>query len=80
MGKALPCQNVQRHIPGFLAVAYTESLIVVDMRGPRVMFRHGKEKKRMSLLHGPNSANCIASLTWGVTPLEHGMIMLLKFL
>ncbi|KAJ7459170.1 WD40 containing snare-dependent exocytosis protein [Mycena galericulata] len=58
---------------GFLAVAYTESLIVIDMRGPRVMFRRGRDKKkdRMSLIHASDSANSVASLTWAVTPLEN---------
>jgi hypothetical protein len=62
---------------GFLAVAYTDSLIVVDMRGPRVILRHGRDKKkdRMSIhLHTPESAN-IASLTWTVATIENGKIV-----
>ncbi|KAF7347607.1 WD40 containing SNARE-dependent exocytosis protein [Mycena venus] len=47
---------------GFLAVAYTESLIVVDMRGPRVILRRGRDKKkdRMSVHLHPSSDHHIA--------------------
>ncbi|KAJ7170200.1 WD40 containing snare-dependent exocytosis protein [Mycena filopes] len=56
---------------GFLAVAYSSSLVIVDMRGPRVIFRHGREKNRMSLnLHATDSVN-ITSLTWTVATLEN---------
>ncbi|KAJ7040330.1 WD40 containing snare-dependent exocytosis protein [Mycena alexandri] len=58
---------------GFLAVAYSDSLVVVDMRGPRVILRHGRDKKkdRMSLhLHSADSVH-IASLTWTVATLEN---------
>ncbi|KAK7063993.1 WD40 containing snare-dependent exocytosis protein [Favolaschia claudopus] len=58
---------------GFLAVAYTESLVVVDMRGPRVIFRSGRDKKkdRMSLhLHASDHTH-ISSLTWTVSTLEN---------
>ncbi|KAJ7675329.1 lethal giant larvae like, C-terminal-domain-containing protein [Mycena rosella] len=58
---------------GFLAVGYTNSLIVVDMRGPRVMFRRGRDTKkdRMSLhLHGSDSDG-ITSLTWTVATIEN---------
>ncbi|KAJ6483896.1 WD40 containing snare-dependent exocytosis protein [Mycena vulgaris] len=59
---------------GFLAVAYTEYLLVVDMRGPRVMLRRGRDKKkdRMSLhLHTSDAANTITSLTWSVATIEN---------
>ncbi|KAJ7651666.1 WD40 containing snare-dependent exocytosis protein [Mycena polygramma] len=56
---------------GFLAVAYTDYLIVVDMRGPRVILRRGREKKkdRMSLhLH---ASDPITTLTWTVATIEN---------
>ncbi|KAJ7492344.1 WD40 containing snare-dependent exocytosis protein [Mycena latifolia] len=58
---------------GFLAVAYTEYLIVVDMRGPRVMLRRGRDKKkdRMSVHLHTSDANSIASLTWTVATIEN---------
>ncbi|KAJ7109928.1 lethal giant larvae like, C-terminal-domain-containing protein [Mycena epipterygia] len=60
---------------GFLAVAYPDgSMIVVDMRGPRVMFRRDRDKKkdRMSIhLHTSDSANKITSLTWTVATIEN---------
>ncbi|KAJ6503249.1 WD40 containing snare-dependent exocytosis protein [Mycena vitilis] len=55
----------------FLAVAYTDYLIVVDMRGPRVILRRGREKKkdRMSLhLH---ASDPITALTWTVATIEN---------
>ncbi|KAJ6520108.1 WD40 containing snare-dependent exocytosis protein [Mycena sanguinolenta] len=57
---------------GFLAVAYTESLIVVDMRGPRVILRRGRDKKkdRMSALHSADHAH-ISSLTWTISTIDH---------
>ncbi|KAF7337490.1 WD40 containing SNARE-dependent exocytosis protein [Mycena sanguinolenta] len=57
---------------GFLAVAYSESLIVVDMRGPRVILRRGRDKKkdRMSALHSADHAH-ISSLTWTISTIEH---------
>ncbi|KAF8215929.1 lethal giant larvae like, C-terminal-domain-containing protein, partial [Mycena galopus ATCC 62051] len=58
---------------GFLAVAYTEALIIVDMRGPRVIFRRGRDKKknRMSTTHHPSDSTSIASLTWTISTIEH---------
>ncbi|KAJ7161293.1 WD40 containing snare-dependent exocytosis protein [Mycena crocata] len=58
---------------GFLAVAYTDSLVVVDMRGPRLMLRRGRDKKkdRMSLLHSSEAVNTITSLTWTVATTEN---------
>ncbi|KAJ6621080.1 lethal giant larvae like, C-terminal-domain-containing protein [Mycena sp. CBHHK59/15] len=58
---------------GFLAAAYTESLIVVDMRSPRVMFRRGRDKKKdtRSILHASEPANSIISLTWSISTLEN---------
>ncbi|KAF7303171.1 WD40 containing SNARE-dependent exocytosis protein [Mycena kentingensis (nom. inval.)] len=58
---------------GFLAVAYGESLIVVDMRGPRILLRRGREKSkdRMSFLHAHAAeANNITALHWSVAALE----------
>ncbi|KAJ7631237.1 WD40 containing snare-dependent exocytosis protein [Roridomyces roridus] len=54
---------------GFLAVAYSEALVVVDMRGPRVIFRYGRDKKRHSLIHSHDFG--ITCLTWSVTTLEN---------
>ncbi|KAJ7103251.1 WD40 containing snare-dependent exocytosis protein [Mycena belliarum] len=58
---------------GFLAVAYTDHLIVVDMRGPRVILRRGRDKKnnRISVHLHTSEANSIMSLTWTVTTTEH---------
>ncbi|KAJ6575407.1 lethal giant larvae like, C-terminal-domain-containing protein [Mycena capillaripes] len=58
---------------GFLAVGYADSLIVVDMRGPRVILRRGREKKkaRMSIhLHTSDHVD-ITSLTWTVSTIEN---------
>ncbi|KAF7311134.1 WD40 containing SNARE-dependent exocytosis protein [Mycena chlorophos] len=57
---------------GFLAVAYSDaSLLVIDMRGPRVIFRRGRDKKkdRMSLLHHGNASQ-IPALHWNVSAAE----------
>jgi syntaxin-binding protein 5 len=66
-------QALNSTLPGFLAVAYNAYLIVVDMRGPRVMLRHGRDKKkdRMSL-HASDSVNTITLLTWAVATIDKG--------
>ncbi|KAJ7269438.1 lethal giant larvae like, C-terminal-domain-containing protein [Mycena haematopus] len=58
---------------GFLAVAYTEYLTVVDMRGPRVILRRGRDKKkdRMSTHLHPTDHNNISSLTWTISTIEN---------
>ncbi|KAF7307215.1 WD40 containing SNARE-dependent exocytosis protein [Mycena indigotica] len=59
---------------GFLAVAHAESLIVVDMRGPRVILRRGHDKKkaRMSSLHiHAAEANPIVELHWNVSTADN---------
>ena len=58
---------------GFLAVSYTNgSLVVVDMRGPRVIYKRmqgGKERHRLSL---HQSADVPRALTWTVSSLNEG--------
>ncbi|KAJ7361454.1 WD40 containing snare-dependent exocytosis protein [Mycena albidolilacea] len=58
---------------GFLAVAYTESLIIVDMRGPRIMLRRGRDKKkdRISIHLHPSDHTHISSLTWTISTIEN---------
>ena len=59
-------------LPGFISVAYTNgSLIVIDMRGPRVILEVGKAQQtsqRHSLIHR-NSPNIdpVLSLKWAIS-------------
>ena len=64
---------------GFLAIAYTtDALIVVDMRGPRILLREAtdfKSQKRRSsslLHHGNSEANVHRSLRWVYCGFEDG--------
>ncbi|CAK5280636.1 unnamed protein product, partial [Mycena citricolor] len=59
---------------GFLAVAHGESLLVVDMRGPRVIFRKARDKKKDRLSMQLHSADVgvISGLTWTVATTEDG--------
>ncbi|KAJ7070791.1 WD40 containing snare-dependent exocytosis protein [Mycena amicta] len=58
---------------GFLAVARADSLTIVDMRGPRVILRRGRDKKkdRMSLhLHATEGSH-ITALLWTVSTADN---------
>lgn len=67
-------------ISGFLAVSYsTGAVVVVDMRGPRTIYRSGehgsKERHRVSIdkLHiGKSSTDIAKALTWSISGLEGG--------
>ena len=67
---------------GFASVAYTNgSLIVIDMRGPRVILQVGKAQQTTH--HGffhRNSpgANPVLSLTWAISGVKSGKSSLLS--
>lgn len=63
---------------GFFASAYADgSLFVVDMRGPKIILRDtsGTKEENRSMFHG-HEANPVVSLTWTVTGLGPGRLIL----
>lgn len=72
---------------GFLAVAYNSGgLLVVDLRGPRVILRHApprNKEHRHSLISRSASAErleTVASLTWTICPIASGSSLSLALL
>jgi syntaxin-binding protein 5 len=70
-----------------LATAHGESLLVVDLRGPRILLRFGhepksknKEKLTLRLKHHSELSDPIEALTWTVTTLGAGMPSLARLL
>jgi hypothetical protein len=65
-------------LPGFASIGYANgSLIVIDMRGPRVMFQAGKVQQttqRHSLIHRNSpGTDPVMSLAWAITGVKSGM-------
>ncbi|PCH34194.1 hypothetical protein WOLCODRAFT_113329 [Wolfiporia cocos MD-104 SS10] len=57
---------------GFLAVGYaTGNLLIIDMRGPRVIFRNASSKKenRHSLIGRQSQREPVVALTWAIGPI-----------
>lgn len=63
---------------GFLAIAYTSgALILIDMRGPRVMLREGSDPKShrrrsSTLLHHSGTDSVVKCMKWVYCGLEEG--------
>ena len=82
IGKFFPCvhESWDHHVCiGFLAVSYADgSLLIVDMRGPKIIFRSGQEAKskhkHMSKLLGKHSdeSDTATCLNWTVCGLGTG--------
>ncbi|RDB29510.1 Uncharacterized protein C1F3.03 [Hypsizygus marmoreus] len=58
---------------GFVAVAYHNALFVINMRGPKIVFRHIEEKPSKKHAIGVNTirteSDPISSLLWTVSPI-----------
>jgi syntaxin-binding protein 5 len=64
---------------GFLAAAYGDGLLIVDLRGPRILLRrventkqNSKEPRGLHLRHHSGNLDPIGSLTWTISALGTG--------